>query len=535
MYILLTMFLKRFDSFNTPCASIFPTTFVYNNRKDCCMFRIAKRVFIVVALSLIIIISSILYVPSTTQFIIEYAAAQYLGHTLTVESYRVNGSSLSLSGTFDDNSSIRISATRLLSPYRRIKINTATNVAFFSHVSKSKLPKIAFDATMLWTQDRLQLDARILEGSLKAQMDTNTLDYRYTLEHADIARFLADQDLPAYATGFINAVGRGSANSSSSHTGKITSYNMKMLKPLISAIKLQALQAPAALDASVKYTYEDDHVTGEISADTELYTFFFDRTDYSLKQHSIQSDYRISTHSNRPFNLKGDNALKGKLTYKDDNLDVETATSTMHEPLYIHYHPARLKVISNNIPIATVTSILNLPNAVYGHFGLDAAADLNTTHPKVILNAVSEDLTLNAELSKEFNLTRPAALKLTVSSEASSRYWADVGLHTEDDSIKGNMHLNYDVSTRLAVFEGRLNRLTLPWYRGRNIALRATADPLKRQLSDAHIETPFESISIPRLNAKDGLRAKVDFSVRRLDRFVRGADSTLTLKGHSNI
>lgn len=558
------------------------------------MLRIAGRFIVALLILLCAVILSVLYIPAVTRYLLQYSSDYYLGHPLHVHAYHFNPSRLHLAGTFDDNSTVNIDATDLLGSSRRLSVTMNTSAAFFSHASGTELPDVAVHLQAQAFEDHIRLDAEFLGGSLNAEMETNTLEYRYALRHIKLERIFSELQLPIYAEGEVSADGNGSADSPYPHNSKLKSYNITLQKPFESAVGLYDFPSPTEMNAtgtiaftgdhrlqmtfdldSALFIFKSDHseydissgalavsaeldngrqdliplkqvfllyngrhsdgnLTGDVRLDADNMRLSLSRAVYAEKTQTFLGDYRLSTLSSRPYNLSGSNALSGHISYKNNQLQADAATADMTDPVHILYSDGNVSAISNNIPLKTLFAVLNMPDAAYGNFHFKASALFRGDAPVIALDAASNNFALRTETMKELNLTSPLSIRVSAAGNPEKRFQARLDLN-RCQCGHGTVTADYNVAAGRAVIDGKLQHVRLPWYSSKSLALHSKADLKQRILTDTTLTTPFDSISISRFSFNNELNATLYFRVKQLDRWMQDANGSYVLNGRADI
>ena len=559
------------------------------------MYKRPVYIFSALAGSLILAAAAVMFVPPVGQWLVREAAAHFLGHRLHITSWRLGPTRFRFEGVFDDNSTVELDAFNLLSGERSAILRMNADATLFSQITGTPLPRLPFQAQARYRGERVRLEAALLGGTLAADMNLSSLRYRYRLNRVSVERYLADRHLPPYASGELTAEGNGSAVFPFPQKINLISNNFKLQKPLTEAAGLASL--PDVLDLNLSDTFRFDtrqgirtsfridsalfsfsgddlryqvptgafttpltfvnrgveeiplrNVTavgiGNIDADTvsgnyivtaDDYLLILDRLDYRFDAAEADGRFRFSTLSETPVNLTGANALKGSFHIKRNELEAKLGTSSMPEPLRIVGKGSRLSVISNNIPVQALFSVVNRETLFEGTVGLEGRIDLNTTPPAVDFRLRSDGLRPNRDmpLARELNLTGPVALDLRVHSDR-ALYLASLDI---DSQIlrTGNTTLRYDASTKKAHLKSRLTDIALPGFHSRRLVLNARADFNRSLLTDVSLSGEHETFSLPSFRFGEETGGDFSWRVGRLDRFFPDADASAVFEGTGSV
>lgn len=536
---------------------------------------------------------SVLFVPAVSRFILEQSAFHFLNHRLEIRAYHFNLQILYFDGTFDDNSTVRVKGSHLFSPARRIDIALAGRSSFFDPLAGTKLPDVDFNATAFYADGRINATVRLLGGTVHADFTPATSRYAYALEGIRLGQLLRAAGLPAYVSGSVSGFGDGLSISPYSHRSTLTSYNIRPAEALIETAKAILLEPMSDSNLTVQLTFEeghllrsvlrvastpfsldlnesvfdfesgafsfsaflsnrqidklpvgtvathgaghfrDKHLAGDFTADSDAYRLRLENLQYAAGIPSLSSGFHVTSHSKLPYDLTGPNALHGRLAYTNDRLDANLTGRAMNEPLRITYENANVAIISNNIPIKTITSVLNRPDKLQGFLDLNGTVDTRAAYPAVSLALNAEKLLPDSELAEELNLTRPGRLSLVLKGK-DGRYRAEVS--TDSQLVeKGAVRIDYDAFQKRAKADGILKKLTLPWFRSSDIKLHTEADLSKRILSDTKLSSPFETLSVPSFELSKASTFTLDYRIGALERFIPDANRSLELKGSANV
>jgi len=540
-------------------------------------------------LAMIIITVSLLLLPATGKYLLQRLAYPYLDHHLVVRTYRFNLVSLYADGRFDDGSIIQIQGTKLWNDARSITVRLRSNVSFFDRISATDLPNVDFNGSIVVSGGKVHADADVLHGKLHADLDLSSLAYAFKIDNISIDRYLADQQLPPYASGTLSAQGQGSAAAPYGVESDIKSYNIRAKDALTSLSGLSSMKAPVDINATGRFAYRDWSVLQgalsvksplfELEADRIVYTLSDNRLSYDLSiinrriteipaKHAVTSgsasfsdnvidgssnilidNYRLNiahlrytfspsslhctailqTLSPKPLNLTGQNTVEAEIDYLDNTLDAALSTPSMPDPLRIRYEQNRVDVISNNIPIDAIASIFNRPLKVSGNVELNGSAEMKHPYPKIALRASTKNLMPDANLSHLLNLNRPASLTLDLTGNE-ARYRAIMTMRSQITG-KGRLQLLYDDLNRQMNVDASFQKLILPGFRTDSITMRSDIRLAGPVFDNTEISTPYETVTVPHFDAASDDPILAQFTLGGLDRFFPDANRTTVLRG----
>jgi len=550
------------------------------------MAKIVKPVLF----SLTILLATVVLSVPVSRFILERSAFHYLGHRLDIRTYHFNLDTLYLDGTFDDNSTIRIKAVRLMSPARRIDVTLDSRSTFFESVANSRLPAFDFNATASYSNGNVHADVRLFGGTLHTEFMPATSRYTYTLEGLRLERLLHTVELPPYASGSLFGSGEGVTVPPYSHRAVLKLYN---IKPNTALIDMAGSSFPNAIhesNATMRLTFEDGHLlrdklhvaspqflldlddskydlsngafsfsarfankhvakipvrsveadgsgyfldkrlSGDLAVDTDAYRVRFEHLVYTAEDTpSLSTGFRIMTHSTSPYDLTGPNALHGTLAYRNGHLDADVTGRAMAEPLKFRYADGNGTIISNNIPLETLTAIFNRPDTLHGYLDLNGTIDTHTKYPAVLLTAAAKKVMPDGETAAKLQLTRPGRIALLLKGK-DGQYRAD--LSTESQLVEnGTVRIDYDAMKKRAKANGTLRKLTLPWFHSADIMLQTDVDLSEPTLYNTKIASPFETLSVPEYHLSKKSDFTLHYRVGALERFIPDANRTAELEG----
>jgi len=539
-------------------------------------------------------VACVLFVPPVSRFVLERTALHFLGHHLHIRAYHLTPARFYIDGVFDDNTTLRIDATRLLSTTRHVKLQLDACTSFFNKLAGAELPAFDFNASAEFADGRAHADVRTLGGLIHADLSLDTSRYAYDFEEVRLKRLFRIAKLPAYADGTLSGRGEGIAKAPYSFASILTSYNIRPENPLLDLMGTVSLSPTDEINATNTLTYtdrrifrdtlqlgsaqfsfdlnesmfdlsngtfsfssrffnkrlkelpvrsilttgagclKDDLLAGDVDVDADAYRFKFEKLKYDAKASSLSTAYFVTTRSTAPFNLSGPNALHGRLAFTDDVFEANLSTRGMAEPLQLRYAGQTASVISYNIPVETLSSILNRPDMVSGYLDLNGSVDLHAKEPALALTATANQIILRNDLAKEMNLTRPGHIKITMIGQK-GRYEAKLTTDSPPLIEGGTLDVRYDASLRRANVDGTIKKIKLPWFSSSDITLHTDADLSKRILTDTRIVSPYEMLASPEIDLSAELNAAMHYRIGTLERFIPDANQTAVLMGDAEV
>ena len=541
----------------------------------------------------ILSVVSVLFIPPVSRFVLERTALHFLGHRLHISAYQLSPARFHVDGVFDDNTTLRFEATKLLTAARYIELELNARTSFFDKIAGTDLPAFDFNATAVFADGRVHADVRTLGGVLRADFTPGTSRYTYAVEKIRFTSLFQALQLPDYAHGTLSGHGEGSAKPPYPFTSVLTSYNIRPQEALLELTGPELLSASDEINATNVLTYADGKVfrdtlrlassrvaldlnesmfdrsdgnftfscrvankgldaipvrtvlatgagsykdallTGNVDAEADAYRFTFEKLKYDAKAPSLSTDYFVTTRSATPFNLSGRNALHGRLAYLDDRFEANLTARGMAAPLQFRYAGETASVISYNIPLETLFSILNRPDIVSGYLDLNGSVDLHAKDPLLAVTATARELFPRNALAKEVNLTRPGNVSISLVGQK-GHY--DAKLTTDSPLIEGgSLDLRYDAPLRRANVDGTIRKINLPWFSSRDMTLHTDADLSKRVLTGTKIASPTEMLASPRIDLSKELNATMHYRIGALERFIPDANRTAVLTGNASV
>ena len=554
-----------------------------------------KLVYFLLGLTILTVSTclSIIFIPPVGRYILAEASLYYLGHGLDIMHYRITPNSISLDGVFDENSTIRIDGERLLTPERRLQAVFAGNTTLFNTLVGTELPAVDFNMTAEYAAGMLNIDTRLLGGRLLAEFIPKTSAYTYFFEGLSLARLFQTFQLPLYATGSLSGSGDGIAVTPYSFTSTVKSYNIKGENALFALPGVTAFGPLSEINVSNVLTYDsgrffhddlqvatpqfsfdlnktkfdlseksfsfssrfsnkklneiplyalnafgsghvrEQHVSGDFTIDADGYSVNLFNTDYDGKDKTLFSDFNVTTRSTRPYNLKGSNTLYGNLTYKDEAFSAKVAVRGMTGPLQFRYQSSSAMVISNNIPLEILASILNQPQKLKGSVGLNGTIDFKEAYPAVTLKLDANKLIPSEPLATELNMTEPGVVSVLLRGQ---KGLYDIDLDADSPLLRDvKLHGRYDVPGKQAHIDGKIKKIHLPWYRTNDVQLRMNADLSKRVLTGISIASPYETFTLSEVELSNSMDIALNYRLGALERFIPDANQSAEVTGHANI
>lgn len=540
--------------------------------------------FLGLTVGLLILLLILLFVPPVSKWVIRTAALSALGHELRVERYTFSLNSLDLFGTFDDNSTVEVKAYHLLSVRRQAEVGFNGNAALFSLLADFDIPRILLAAQLHYTQEKMTLDAQLLEGTLSAEMELKTMRYGFALYDIDIGEVLELQNLPRYASGRININGKGTASEKALQDINLTSYDMKMQAPLLSMLALPSLPSvlPATLtgelrmshdtllqttcslssepfmlsfedarydittgmfalpvkfensaiaeiliksiDAAVQGVYADQSVHGDMRVLFDQYRIELRQVVFDTEHMDLQSRYRLASRQTQPLNLTAMNELYGTMQYRPDAAILTVASENIVHPLRMSLRDNAVELNASKLPLQPLLEMFNLDAPLSGRIDVNATADIGVANPKVRFKAKSSDLNVSA-------IPLPFELNATGDQQ---RIYAD--LHADSAFWKAlDSKILFNIKKRILSISATASAVNAPSYNTPELHLDAHIDLNRSLIENTQLSSPYDVLSIPHLQYAEPYSGSAHFAFSQLQRVLPGADPEVRLDGNISI
>ena len=524
----------------------------------------------------------ILAIPPVTHYSAKTVLEHFLEVNTTLQRASLNLQGLQVSGHLNTKDYFELFLILESPTSALVTLHYDGDVNTFSKVATVELPYVAtvLDATFT-TQDRyLDLNATLLEGTLQADLSLVEWNYHYKINNVDLTSFRTQQHRPVanYASGGLSAHGEGIIEDPYTVTFNLQGEHLQLENNITSLISPD-------VDASLPFTLEINGSVGANNLSTQLVItstlvdanasqLFYDFNtstfrvflniinhqqeiapvknasldfngsignalnasyqltvdNYRLKTKQLQMDfntsdltldYKLSTLEPHPLNLQGDNVLFGDLSYGNGNLSLKIDSKAINSPILLALKENKLRVISNNINLASLQIMTNQEVIAKGNLSLEADADLSTKpllwHAKV----QSKDLQLPWRYRKDIGLTNNLNLIIGVKNEQNGdivvhpTLWSNVGLinHTA---------LRYKPNQEILYFNLNAKNINTSYYKVPKLNLRGALNLKESRLNRTTLKTSYEKVVINSLHYSDkGIKSRINFMLSRLDRFGR--------------
>jgi len=159
-----------------------------------------------------------LFVPPVTEIIVEKVLSYFLKVDAVVYRAKLSYAGFYAIGRLDHNDSFVLSVKPHGFSEATATLHYDGNVHTFSNVATVELPLPRIDAivnaTFTTESQRLDLNASVLDGTLKGYLSLEEMAYAYTITDLNVSRYQQRQThhwytLPVYASGLLSAQGGG--------------------------------------------------------------------------------------------------------------------------------------------------------------------------------------------------------------------------------------------------------------------------------------------------------------------------------------
>ena len=441
------------------------------------------------------------------------------------------------------------------------------------------------DATFTTENLYLDLNATLVKGALLADLSLQEWNYHYTISSLDLISFRKQQKgnvayyTPSdYFQGQLSAKGEGIIEEPYTVKFHLTGENLKLeenITKLIStdlehplpflldidgSVGTDDLNSTMSLksnfiDANISKIYYDfnastfdvtlnienhrqeiapvKHVLLDINSSIgdELNATYLLRVDnYQLYTKALSLDfntsdlvldYQLSSLTPKPINLQGSNVLYGDLSYGNDNLSVKMNSKSINSPILLALKKNQLHIISNDINISALQTMINQKVIARGLLSLEADANLSTTPLLWSAKVESKDLQLPWKYRKDIGLRNNLALTLKANNDIHGdiivrpTLWSNIGMINYSA-------LHYKPKQELLFFNINAKKIKTSYYKVPKLNIKGSLNLKKSHLNKTTLKTPYEKVVIKSLDYSDkGVSSNIAFMVSRLDRFGR--------------
>ncbi|MDA3947127.1 MAG: hypothetical protein PF439_10670 [Helicobacteraceae bacterium] len=539
-----------------------------------------KYLSLVIVLIIIVIIA-LLFSPIVTKAFTQKALSHFLKVDANVTQARFSLLGFRTSGTLDKNDTFDLHLLPLSWNSAIVQLHYDGDVHTFSNVATVELPYAAavLDARFTTENLLLELNATLLDGTLTGDISLENWDYRYQISNVDLASFRLQQRPPIlnYATGTLSATGSGSIKAPYTVDFSLLSHDLQ-LEENATAVISAALEHPLPLTLEINGSINTDHLTSKLAIQSKLIdldatALYYDfnqslinanlqldnhndqiapikhatldingsigkkdlnasfllsvddyqlqtkRVQYAFNSNDITLDYRLSSLKDKPFNLQGDHALFGDLSYANSKLSLKMNAQALESPILLTLKENQLHLISNNISLGALQEMVNLEVVARGHATVEADANLSSEPILWLAKATSKDLKLPLKFRKELGLNNDLAVTVSANSEKNGdivvrpTVWSNVG-------VVAYTALRYRPAPQLLYFNLNAKKIKTTYYQVPKLNIKGSLNIEKGRLNKTTVTTPYEKAVVRELSYSDkGVTSHIDFVLTRLDRF----------------
>jgi hypothetical protein len=534
---------------------------------------------IVVILLFFISLASLVFLPPIAEIVTKLLLTYYLQQNVSLHHARVSLDHYTVEGELDDNNSFAWDIDYTFFDDYKVLLSFKGDTHAFTPAFKTALPHIQgdFQADYRDKSALLTINARLLEGNATAEVDVEDKTYKYAIEGLDIASFLAQQEAEPYAGGTLSLRGKGVIEPPYTTDFLLRSGDLSLHEPLLSAVfpahkhpvagtlelrgsvDSEKLDVNAVLDTAlaqlkvqqINYdlvggdfnlaidatnrkinalpmrelslravgNYCDDLLTADAVLEADTYRLRIEELVYRHKKQRIGASYRLTTVDKTPLDLSGDTALFGTFAFEKGDLVMDLNALAMNEPLQLTLAKKKLKVISNNIPLAMLWKTALLPAYASGAFYLRADADLEEETPLWQVHLHSEGLQPERTIAKV--LGSDAEIKITVDANGDKAGTITI-LPTirSDFAAMEKTRIEYFPKEKHVRFKGEVKKILLPYYAAPSLTMHGDMDLKNDKLTTTLVRTPYETLALRDINwKKKPVGGRFDLSATALDRF----------------
>jgi len=516
-----------------------------------------------------------LFVPPVTEVIVEKALSYFLKVDADISRAKLSYAGFYAIGRLDHNDSFVLSVTPHGFSEAMAILHYDGNVHTFSNVATVELPRIAaiVNATFMTESQRLDVNASVLDGTLKGYLSLEEMAYAYTITDLNVSSYQQKQThpwytLPVYASGLLSAQGGGIIESPYTVGFTLQSRNLQ-LEENTTALLFPRKNGPLPLNLEINGSVNTDALFTDISLSSSLMTlqaksFHYDfnascfnldlalvnhdkqiapidhaalelnatitketldalftllvddyRLDgkqmkYNIEAGALDLEYRLTSLAKKPLYLQGDYAIFGDLNYRDGALSVSAGSKALNGPVSATLKANRFAMISSNINLEALQKMINFDFVVRGSAAFKAEADLGFS---------SDNLALPKKYGKDIGLKDTLQITLTAKNEPKGDIRLIPTLKSNIGSIDESA-LHYVKASQRLFFNINAKRLSLPGYRASHLNLRGAYRLKTGTLEKTRLSTPYEKIILRNAEISDkSVTATIDFQINRLDRF----------------
>ncbi len=548
-------------------------------------------------LFVVLLAISLPFVPPVTKSLLQSSLRYFLKVDADVATASLSLHGLEASGRLDQNDSFTLSAKPHSLTRATVTLHYDGNVNTFSNIATVELPRIAavLDATFTTWNRQLEVNATLLDGTLKGDVSFVNWDYRYQMDNVDLTSFRTQQKnpIPDYATGRLSAKGSGIIEKPYTVNFFLESRDLQLEKnatillspelehPLPLALELNgsvgsdALESKVALQSALtdvafdKLSYVFDQsrfqvrlemlnhkdkilplkhaaldLNGSLGKDdlnasyllsVDDYRLLTDRLRYDFNSSDLNLDYRLTSLTEKPLNIQGDHALFGELNYANGNLSVIASSKALKSPVLLTLKDDQLHLISNNMPLEPLQVMANQEIRAQGNATVEADANLSSEPLLWKAKVQSKNLKLPWKYRKDLGLKNDIALTVDANSETDGDIVVRPALWS-NIGIVNDTALRYRPDLQRLYFNLNAKMIKTTYYQAPKLNIRGALDIKQNRLNKTTLTTPYETIVVKDLSySEQDIRSHVEFVMARLDRFARlNRDYRLSGKSYLN-
>ncbi len=521
------------------------------------------------------------FVPPVTKSLLQSSLRYFLKVDADVAAASLSLHGLEASGRLDQNDSFTLSAKPHSLTRATLTLHYDGNVNTFSNIATLELPRIAavLDATFTTGDRQLDINATLLDGTLKGDVSFVTWDYRYEIDNVDLTTFRTQQKnpLPNYATGRLSAKGSGILENPYTVNFFLESRDLQLEEnatillspelehPLPLALEINGSVGSDALKSYVtlhnavtdvafdklyygfdqrqfrvsvamrnhkekilplKHAALDLNGTlgeGDLNASYLLsvdgYRLRTERLRYDFNSSDLNLDYRLSSLNTKPLNIRSEHTLFGELNYANGNLSVTAGSEALKSPVLLTLKDNQLHLISDNMPVEPLQVMANQEVIVQGNATIEADANLSSEPLLWKAKVQSKNLELLWKYGKELGLKNTIALTVDAKSETDGDIVVRPALWS-NIGIVNDTALRYRPDVQRLYFTLNAKKIKTTYYQAPKLNIRGALDIKQNRLNKTTLTTPYETIVVRDLSySEQGIKSHLDFVMTGLNRF----------------
>ena len=538
----------------------------------------------------------LLLTPSITRNILEKTLTHFLEVNASVTHAGFSSYGFSTRGVIDQNDTFDIKVIPLSFSNYLVHLDYDGNVHTFSKVATVELPYIKTQLHADFKSDGLSLDlqGKLLEGEILADLDLTTLRYHYKINNLKLDHFKQQQHpaLEFPLSGALSAQGEGVISAPYGVSLSLKSKDLyldtnttKMIdsqreRPLLLHLSLDTnisandLNATLSLhnsyfDLDVQRLFFDFNqslfkidttlqnyaqklvpiqnvkltssgmikgpiVSDRYKLDIDGYTITSDQLTYDTNTSILKMPFNLVSKEAKPLNFQGDNALYGKLYYDEMLTRLKFSSKSLNNPILLTIEGNKLHFISNNISLNALQKIANQELIAKGDVTLSAEADLKSDPLLWSAKLQSKNLQLPWKYRKDLGLKNNLALHVKAKNIKSGDIIVRPSLWS-NILVLNHSALRYKPKSQQLYFNLNAQKIATNYYSAPKLNIKGSLDLKHERLRQTTVVTPHEKITIKNLNYADNkINTLIDFQISRLDRFAK-LNEDYKLSGQTHI